>query len=553
MSDPSFDSSRPTNVRFRVLFVCFCSAALLYLDRFCMNFAQQFVKEDLLLTDKQLGHCMSAFFFAYALFQVPSGWMTDRFGPRSMMTIYIVVWSIFTALMGAVMGFFGLIVVRMASGVGQAGAYPTCASVVRRWMPAEARGRASSTIAFGGRVGGVIAPILTMALVIAFVPMSVSPLLTGEDILSAQSINDLQTGVAEKNAKGNPDTLRSVSLARKKLQLISTSVHDDPRQLAEEFNLLIKGETIASEKELHGVGLEKEGVRLLKQTDLSQIQQQRLNRLILEAIFPKTVKKIYVQGWRSVMVVYGLLGIPMALMFWWVIRDTPSQHPKTNQAERNLPPPVLPPSDSNSATKLPIKKVLKSRSLWLMSISQFLAVMGWTFLVTWFPRYLLEVHQVPFETRGWMIAIPLWCGWFGMLFGGWLTDALTRHLGIQWGRALPIGVGRTCAGLCFLFVVFVQPSAWIAVGSFALVAVFTDMGSSAMWAVHQDIGGKFTASVLGWGNMWGNFGSAVSPLLINKLIEEYGSWDMAFIACGASFIISGAMAFFIDVRDKISD
>lgn len=553
MNDLSAESTRPTNVRFRVLFVCFCSAVLLYLDRFCVNFAQQYVKEDLLLTDDQLGKCMSAFFFAYALFQVPSGWMSDRFGPRAMMAIYIIVWSIFTALMGAVMGFFGLVVVRMASGIGQAGAYPTCASVVRRWMPPEARGRSSSVVAFGGRVGGVLAPILTMALVIAFVPMDAPPFLTESDILSTQPIDHLLSGVTEEKANGNLDVLRRVSLAQKKIQLIPTSAYDNPEKLAAGFNLLIKGETIASEDDMQGLGLEKEGARLLKQTDLSELQEQRLNRLILEAIFPKTVKKIYVQGWRSVMVVYGLLGIPMALMFWWVVRDTPAQHPKTNQAERNLPPPTLPHSSSESSTKLPIKKVLKSRSLWLMSISQFLAVMGWTFLVTWFPRYLLEVHHVPFETRGWMIAIPLWCGWFGMLFGGWLTDALTRRLGLQWGRALPIGVGRTCAGFCFLFVVFVQPSAWLAVGCFALVAIFTDMGSSAMWAVHQDIGGKFTASVLGWGNMWGNFGSAVSPLLINKLIEDNGSWDMAFLACGASFIISGAMAFFIDVRDKISD
>lgn len=552
MNTLAASSTRPTNVRMRVLFICFCSSVLLYLDRFCMNFAQQYVKEDLLLTDDQLGNCMSAFFFAYALFQVPSGWLTDRYGPRSTMVLYILVWSMFTALMGAVMGFVGLLVVRMASGIGQAGAYPTCASVVRRWMPTESRGRASSVVAFGGRVGGAIAPILTAALVIAFVPVETSPLVTNAEILSLDEIQRLQSGQAAKDANENPDILRRLDLAESVLNKMPNTSLFEKRLLASEYSSLITGEIITTSSQLMGIGLEKEGVRLLKQAEISPQEQQRLNRLILEAIFPKTIKKIYVNGWRAVMIVYGLLGLPVALSFWWIVRNSPTEHPHTNQAECDLPPATVVNSDP-TATKLPIRQVLQSRSLWLMSISQFLAVMGWTFLVTWLPRYLLEVHQVPFETRGWMISIPLWCGWFGMLFGGWLTDALTHQLGLKWGRALPIGVGRTCAGCCFLYIVIFHPSAWLAVGSFALIAVFTDLGSSAFWAVHQDIGGKFTAAVLGWGNMWGNFGSAVSPLLIQALLVRYGNWDMAFLACGGSFLIAGIMAFFVDVRETISD
>lgn len=547
-------SMRPTHVRYRVLFICFLSAVLLYLDRFCMNFAQQYVKEDLGLSEDQLGYCMSAFFFAYALFQVPSGWLTDRFGPRATLTLYILIWSLFTALMGAVMGFLGLLVVRMAAGVGQAGAYPTCASVVRRWMSTAARGRASSVIAFGGRVGGAIAPLLTAWLVIAFVPLDVDPLLQVSDTLSLSELESIQSGAAIANAQGNPEVIHRIQLAQDILEQIPAAARQEPSVLVDSFNQLISGPILTAGEEMSGLGLEKEAVRYLAAEELNDTQRLRLNRLILEAIFPGTIKKLYVHGWRSVMLVYGLIGIPVALLFWWIVRDTPDAHPRTNQAERNLPPPQQP-SDTGTAQddRFPVEKVLRSRSLWLMSISQFLAVLGWTFLVTWLPRYLLEVHQVPFETRGLMISVPLWCGWFGMLFGGWVTDRLSDRLGLKWGRALPIGVGRTCAGCCFLFVAVVHPQAWGAVLAFSLVAIFTDSGSSAVWAVHQDIGGKFTASVLGWGNMWGNFGSAVSPLLLQRLLEQSGDWDDAFLACSGCFLVSGVMALFIDVRDKISD
>ena len=106
-----------TSVRHRVLLVTCLTAVLLYLDRFCMNFAQRYVKEDLGLIDLQVEYCMSAFFLTYALAQVPSGGLTDRFGPRWMLTWYVLAWSLFTAAMGWVGGFVGLMLVRMAAGL----------------------------------------------------------------------------------------------------------------------------------------------------------------------------------------------------------------------------------------------------------------------------------------------------------------------------------------------------------------------------------------------------------------------------------------------------
>lgn len=543
---------KPTKVRFHVLVVCFLAAVLLYLDRFCMNFAQQYVKEDLGLTNEQIGHCMAGFFFAYAIFQVPTGWLTDRYGPRVMLTIYIVVWSLFTALMGIVAGFMGLLLVRIASGIGQAGAYPTCASVIRRWMPLSARGKASSAIAFGGRVGGALAPILTAALVIACVPMSVSPLLTEADLLDLAPLQKVLAAPAHDEQSKQTESGQRSQLARTVLTTGALQAESSPSEVVANLNQLVEGPLIASLEQLRGFGLEKEGERLLRREQLSAIEQQRANRLILEAIIPEVVRKLYVQGWRAVMLMYGLLGIPMALLFWWVVRDTPQQHPRTNAAERALPPP-LGESAGRGREPLPLRKMLTSRSLWMLSIAQFLGVMGWTFLVTWLPRYLQEVHQVPFETRSVMLSIPLWCGWFGMLFGGWFTDALTRRFGLQWGRVLPMAIARIASGCCFIYVALFHPTAWPALIAFALIAVFVDSGSSAVWAVHQDIGGKFTAAVLGWGNMWGNFGSGVSLYVITSLVDRYQNWDFAFLAFGICFLLAGGMAFLVDVEDRISD
>ncbi|MDA1018032.1 MAG: MFS transporter, partial [Planctomycetota bacterium] len=160
----------PTRIRYLIVSVAFLSALLLYLHRFCITYAQRFIKEDLGLTNDQLSYCFSAFFVAYALGQVPSGWLSDRFGARWMLTTYIIVWSGFTALVGLTTGFVMFLLLRAAVGLGQAGAYPTSAALVARWVPTSARGKASSCVAFGGRVGGFMAPIVTVYMVIAFVP-----------------------------------------------------------------------------------------------------------------------------------------------------------------------------------------------------------------------------------------------------------------------------------------------------------------------------------------------------------------------------------------------
>lgn len=176
-----------SHVRFRVIFACMMMAILLYLDRFCISFAEVFIKDELGLSDNQIAIILGSFFASYALCQVPSGWLSDRFGARTMLTIYILLWSLFTAMTGFVTGFVVLLIFRLGFGVGQAGAYPTSANIVSKWMPLSARGFASSMVAVGGRLGGALAPILTAFLIVLFVPISQSSELKPGDLMRPQA------------------------------------------------------------------------------------------------------------------------------------------------------------------------------------------------------------------------------------------------------------------------------------------------------------------------------------------------------------------------------
>ena len=169
---------------------------------------------------------------------------------------------------------------------------------------------------------------------------------------------------------------------------------------------------------------------------------------------------------------------------------------------------------------------------------------GWVFLLTWFPRYLTEVHHVPVGERGTMATLPMLLGIGGMLTGGWITDRLSGVLGLRWGRCLPTALSRFVGMAAFVSCAYL-PSAWSVTAALCVMAIATDLGVPAIWAFMQDIGGRHVGSVLGWSNMWGNFGAAVSPLVLNAIVGA-GHWQACFWTCAAAFLISGLAALGID-------
>ena len=578
-------AARPTWIRYYVVLVTFLTSLLLYLDRFSVNYAQQLVIEDLRISEQEFAWCMSAFFVSYALAQVPSGWLTDRFGSRLMLTFYIVVWSFFTAVMAWVTGLTMLILVRLATGLGQAGAYPTAASVVGRWVPLTRRGLASSFIGMGGRVGAFLAPVLTAYLIILFVPPG-SPVTVSEaDLYDLHGLGSALVSSTEPvDTTDGPPTEEST--ARRQLReriwielpsstragLSQLAAADDKRDataappevpasdpirqdLVHAFNGAIHDPDWIADVNVRVLPLEKEAIRKLRsESPLTEAERNRVQRLVLEAVFPVGLRNLYVGGWRQAMVVFGLCGIFVAAAYYWIVRNRPQQHPRVNAAELQLIQAGRPPSTTQTSAALgapPMRAIVSSPSLWLLSIAQFGTNIGWVFLVTWLPRYLWEVHQASFETRGWMASLTMSVSWVGMIFGGWWTDRLAQRYGRRIGRAVPLSFSRFLAMAAFLVALF-EPSAWAATAIFAVVGFATDLGSPAVWAYDQDVGGRYVASVLGWGNMWGNLGAAVSPILLESIVRNSGgSWNAAFVACAVAFFISGVCAAFVNADKPI--
>ena len=103
-------SGRPSKVQHFVVFATMLMAVLLYLDRLCIALAEPYIKQDLGLSTFQIDFFFSAFFLTYALFQVPSGWLSNHYGAWIMLVIYVLAWSFFTDMMGLSYGFIMLLI-----------------------------------------------------------------------------------------------------------------------------------------------------------------------------------------------------------------------------------------------------------------------------------------------------------------------------------------------------------------------------------------------------------------------------------------------------------
>src|SRR5258705_13766586 len=115
---------RPTRVRNIAVAYAIVLAVITYIDRVCISMAAPLMQNDLKLTAIQMGWAFSVFGWAYALFEIPGGWLADRMGPRRVLMRIVVWWSFFTAATGWAWSFPSLIVTRILFGAGEAGAFP---------------------------------------------------------------------------------------------------------------------------------------------------------------------------------------------------------------------------------------------------------------------------------------------------------------------------------------------------------------------------------------------------------------------------------------------
>lgn len=432
-------SQRPTRVRFRVLlFLCVLSF-LTYYDRVCIVRAQETIQSSLRIDGEQMGIIFGAFWFAYAIFEIPGGWIGDRRGARFTLTRIVLAWSLFTALTGTATGFYSLVFYRFLFGVGEAGAYPNMARIQSRWLPTVERARTAGLLWLTARFGAAFAPVIFGSLT--------RTIETWQPILSG-------------------------SLG---LDWLAT-----------------------------------------------------------------------IPSWRLGFFISGLLGVAWCLAFYPWFRDEPAEKASVNQSERAYIEAgrgqIV---SSHRASANVWARLFSSVSLWAIGLYYISGSFGWSFFVSWMPKYMKDVQGVTFDKSEWSSALPFVAGGIACLVGGVCSDFMVNRTGrLRFGRAVfPVG-GCLAAAAAMLAMPYAhtarEATLLMCIASFAF-----DLGQAANIASVVDIGGRNAGIAMGFINTLGCMGNAIQPYIGKKIALVFG-WDALFCVYAATFLLASTMWAFIN-------
>ncbi|MBA4187740.1 MAG: MFS transporter [Planctomycetaceae bacterium] len=446
-------AGRPTRVRYMVLFMLCLLAMITYMDRAANGSAKKAIMADLGLQEAQFFWVLIAFQLAYAIFEIPSGWLGDTQGPRSTLLRVVLWWSVFVALTGFVgtdylgvyLGFTALILIQFFFGVGEAGAFPNIAKSLYNWFPAADRGFAKSVIWMCARFMGGLTPLIWV-------------------LMTDKRMGDLH--------------------------------------------------------------------------------------------------------WREAMWIFAAIAALWCVVFYFFFRNKPSEHPGVNAAE--LAEINAGRYETKGKVVVPWGKLIRSRNLWAICFMYVITNFCWYFLMYFLPGTMREQFKDWNETISGTLMLnllagcPLLIGMFGCLLGGTLSDRYIRRTGDRkWGRRLYGMIGYGGAGLCYFAaagVTLAAPGNLFLFAFFVILMGFmNDLIMAPAWAVCQDIGRDYAATVSGAMNMFGNLFGGVSTLLITGLIREKYQHDettgilICFTMYGCVYFLGVGIWLLIDPTKPIEE
>ncbi|HUE18151.1 MAG TPA: MFS transporter [Stellaceae bacterium] len=141
-----------------MLFLISLMYLITYLDRVNISTVAPVISQEFNFDKVTMGLIFSAFVWSYALFQIPGGWLGDRFGPRRILTAIVGYWSVMTALTAFASGAMSFVFVRFMFGVGEGGAFPVATRSMQLWFPRQERGLVQGVSHSASRLGAAIAP-----------------------------------------------------------------------------------------------------------------------------------------------------------------------------------------------------------------------------------------------------------------------------------------------------------------------------------------------------------------------------------------------------------
>src|SRR5262245_2819150 len=266
------------------------------------------------------------------------------------------------------------------------------------------------------------------------------------------------------------------------------------------------------------------------------------------AITPLLVVPIQIAyGWRTTFLIFGLVGVVWAAIWYWWYRDHPSQKENiTKQELKEIGAADIP----EVRHGLPWNLALRQWNFWKIMLMYHTYCWGSFFYLTWLPTYLEKGRGLAENEMKVMASLPFLAGACGNLFGGWLSDRLVKHRGLTWGRRSVGTAGLTLSAI-FMLSAALTPNKYAAVVFLTLGYGSMDCMLPVSWAVCLDVGKKYAGSVSGAMNMAGQVGSFAISLTFGYIVNYFGNFNAPLFPMAALLFISALFFIRIDPTKQL--
>jgi MFS transporter, ACS family, D-galactonate transporter len=197
-----------------------------YFDRINLSVAAPQLQAAFHLSTAQLGLLFSAFFWSYALLQIPTGMVLDRFGVTRVGRIGAFLWAVASLITALAGGFGGIFAARVLLGVAEAPGFPANSKATGYWFPRRERALATAlfdaaakfsnvigvplvafaVVSFGWRWGFALTGLMSLAYFVAFYAVYRDP--SADPKLSAAERDYIRAGGATPEGTGGTGSLR---------------------------------------------------------------------------------------------------------------------------------------------------------------------------------------------------------------------------------------------------------------------------------------------------------------------------------------------------------
>lgn len=255
-------------------------------------------------------------------------------------------------------------------------------------------------------------------------------------------------------------------------------------------------------------------------------------------------------GWRAAFLIFGVVGLFWAALWFYWYRDTPAEHRSVNEAELTLIHSAIG-KRSSTTTSVPWRAILHSRTVLCLSAMYFCYGYCLAVYLDWFPTYLKDGRGFNLKEMGLYASLPLLAGAIGNLVGGVVSDHWLHKTGdLRRSRAFVGFAGFAIAALAIVpAALTASPMASVWYNCLAVFGIEVTVGVS--WAVPLDIGGDYAGSVSAVMNTFGNLGGTISPVILGYLVQYVG-WKEPFLIASSLCVIGAILYLRIDASRRVA-